>query len=169
MGTMSPPFINWWKLTCHMMYALHKLKVTILFKQKIYYIPSSCVCLMHNFSNIHFFAHCIVFNFIVLSHWDITPQTLSYDSCPVTLFWQWVNQLRWTTLYMTSIWQRSFNYQFENFGLTQPGIEPRTSQARSECSTMRLPGWFYMYISLWRKHCLIMFKQDTFKTKAKIF
>ena len=31
---------------------------------------------------------------------------------------------------MLSAWQGSFNYQFENFSLTRPGIEPPASQAR---------------------------------------
>ena len=47
-------------------------------------------------------------------------------SRPVTLFWQRVNKfLRWTNLFMSSIWQGSFKYQFEIFGLTLLGIEPR--------------------------------------------
>ena len=67
-------------------------------------------------------------SFIMLSHSNITPQAQSYDKLitrPVTLFWQRVNQfLRWTTLYMSSVGQGSFNYQFEIFGLTRPVIEP---------------------------------------------
>ena len=43
----------------------------------------------------------------------------------VTLFWQRVNQfLRWTTLYMSNVWQGGFNHQFEIVGFTRPGIEP---------------------------------------------
>ena len=35
--------------------------------------------------------------------------------------------------------QGSYNYyQYEIFGFTRPGIEPRTSQTRSEYSTARL-------------------------------
>ena len=65
-------------------------------------------------------------HFIVMSHWNITPSRHScMISCPVTMFWQRVNQfLRWTTIYMASIWQWSFNYQFEIVGLTRPRIEP---------------------------------------------
>ena len=74
-------------------------------------------------------------HFIVLSHWNITPQAQSMISRTVTLFWQRVNQfLRWTTLSMSSIWQGSFNYQLEIFGLTLPGIEPGTSQIQSKCA-----------------------------------
>ena len=46
------------------------------------------------------------------------------DTCPFTLFWQRGNQiLHWTTVYVSSIRQGSFNYQFGIFGLARPGIE----------------------------------------------
>ena len=55
------------------------------------------------------------------------------------LLWQSVTRvLCWTTLYMLSIRQRSFNYQFEICGLTRPGIKHGTIQIRSNCSTTRL-------------------------------
>ena len=38
----------------------------------------------------------------------------------------------------------SFNYQFEIFGLIQPGIEPRTFQTQRKCSTTWPP------VSKWR-------------------
>ena len=47
---------------------------------------------------------------------------------------------------MSSFWRGSFNYQFEVFGFTRPGIEPGTFQTLSECSTMRLQRWFHKHL-----------------------
>ena len=68
---------------------------------------------------------------------------------------------RWTTLYMSSTWQRSFKYQFEIFGFTRPGMESPTFQTRSErpnqsatelvCVFIMLNRIIKAYISyLWR-------------------
>ena len=46
--------------------------------------------------------------------------------------------LNYGTLYMSRIRQGSFNYQFQIFGLTRPGIEPGTSQTQRKCSITRL-------------------------------
>ena len=57
-------------------------------------------------------------------------------SCRVTLFWQRVHQLSSNyPLCMSSIWQGNFNLEFQIFGLTRPGIEPRTSLTRTKFST----------------------------------
>ena len=56
--------------------------------------------------------------FIVLSHWNITPQAQSYDIPPGHVILATGQPVfAWTTLYMSSIWQGSFNYQFEILGL----------------------------------------------------
>ena len=59
-------------------------------------------------------------------------------SYPVKLFWHRVNQ---STLYMSSVWQGSFNYRFEIFGLTRPGNEPGPPRHRANSLTTRLPSW----------------------------
>ena len=60
-------------------------------------------------------------------------------SCPITLFWQRVNQfLRCTTLICRAFDDR-FNYQFEIFGLIWPGIELRTCQTQ----TIALPQGYH--------------------------
>ena len=78
----------------------------------------------------------------MLPHWNITSQAQSYDIPPVTLFWQRVNQfLCWTTLYMSSVRQGSFNYHFEIFGLTWPEIEPRSLRHGANALITRLLSW----------------------------
>ena len=74
-------------------------------------------------------------------HHHIDYQEQSYDtvSRSVSLFWQRVNQF---TLYMSSGWQGRSNYQFEIFGLTRPGIEPRPPRHRANALTTRLPSWY---------------------------
>ena len=70
-------------------------------------------------------------------------------SHPVTLFWQLVNQLlHWTTLYMSSAWQGSFNNQFEIFGLTRSGIEPGPPRQGANALTTRLPSWCLADLSI---------------------
>ena len=95
-------------------------------------------------------------HFIVLSHLNITPQEQSMISRPFTLFWQQINQFfRWTTPFMSSIWQGSFNYQFGSFGLTRSAIEPGTPRHRANVLTTRIPCWFSQSANLLRQFNMI--------------
>ena len=79
-------------------------------------------------------------HFIELSHLYITPQAHSVICWQVKLLWQRVTRvLCWTTLYLLSIRQRSFNYKFEIYGLTRPRINPGTILTWSYCSITKLP------------------------------
>ena len=104
-------------------------------------------------------------HFIVLHHRTISQHSHNLViSRPITLFWQRLNQfLRWTTLYMTSIWQGSFNYQFEIFGLNRSGIESAPPRHGVNALTTGLPRWFRFDINK-----LITFYDASFKIERKI-
>ena len=97
-----------------------------------------CVCefgfnvAFNNFSVIS--RRCLVatgssmLTFIVLLHWSIMSQTLDMIPHPVTLSWHWVDQ---SQLYPVNLSAKrgAASTIFNDFGMSQPGIEPVTSHS----------------------------------------
>ena len=93
-------------------------------------------------------------HFIVLSHWNITPQAQSYDISTghiILTTGQPVFSLNYT-LYLSSALQGSFNYQFEIFCLIRPIIEPGLPRHGANALTTSLQRWL---IFKWKRNLIL--------------
>ena len=82
--------------------------------------------------------------FIVLSHWIIMPQTPDMIQHPVTLSWHWVSQ---SLLYSISLSAKrgAASTIFNDFGMSQPGIEPVTSHSPEWTLSTDFRGIFFFF------------------------